>query len=340
MKALRAFAILSLGFCLWILLFPPWVDSENWLIWNPDSSSVHRLGHHWRFSAPPRWQWSEQIRKSVPEPVWTARIDYRLLAYEIAIAVAALGLLVLLLQASSGMIRKLLVNIKIETLLLRTRLKNPRILVKPRIKVQSRAFIFTLAVVLLGIVGLTLKSPHSQGDVSNFKWEASSSPAAMPWEEAAKSAPVPSRSRFSLPNGTELRKRLHLNGHGDLSVQNGKSRDAVVHLVDLNTQRTVRTFYVRAGMSFTETQISPGLYGIYFSTGADWSAQGRCFSEDVQYSQFGRNLQYSETHNEEAGKVEYSHYEITLQPVRGGDVALIPSNKDSFDRMMRDNESE
>jgi hypothetical protein len=145
---------------------------------------------------------------------------------------------------------------------------------------------------------------------------------------------------YSLPNGTEIRKRLHLNGYGELSVENGTLDDAVVHLVELNRHKTIRTFYVQSGMTFNERQISHGLYGIYFSTGRDWNIETKSFNENADYSQFGRNVDYSETKNASAGKIEFNTYKITLQPVQGGNVTTFSSDKDTFDKMMNQETSE
>lgn len=157
---------------------------------------------------------------------------------------------------------------------------------------------------------------------------------------AASVVPNLARPDFSLPNGTEIRKRLRLKGLGDLAVENGTVGDAVVHLVDLDSRKTIRTFYIRAGMNFTERQIPPGLYGVYFSTGKDWNVEEKSFNRDAIYSQFGRNLEYRETQYASAGKIQYAHYEITLHPVFGGDVATYPSNKQAFDAMMNQPTSE
>ena len=141
---------------------------------------------------------------------------------------------------------------------------------------------------------------------------------------------------LSLPNGTELRKRGHLNGVGELTVENGTSYDAVVHLVDLKTEHPIRTFYVRQGSTFTERQIATGLYGIYFATGLDWNRSVKKFTTAASYSQFGRNLEFSEKRDSGSREVEYATYKITLQTVVGGDVSPLPSDKDSFDKMMND----
>jgi hypothetical protein len=141
---------------------------------------------------------------------------------------------------------------------------------------------------------------------------------------------------FSLPNGAEIRKPRHLNGHGELTVENGTSFDAVIHLVDLNSGKTVRTFYIRAGNTFTERQIAPGLYGLYFTTGSDWNVASKVFNSSASYSQFARKVEYSENPDPDAGKIKYSTYKITLQPVPGGDAATYPLDKDAFDKMMND----
>ena len=150
----------------------------------------------------------------------------------------------------------------------------------------------------------------------------------------------PSEAPFSLPNGTEMRKRRYLTGRGELAVENGTLDDAVVHLVDLHTGKTIRTFYVKRDDMFTERQISPGLYGLYYSTGIDWNEQLKKFNLDASYRHFGTNLEYTEKKDEDTGKVETVTYKISLQPVHGGNAKIEPSDKDAFDKMMNDGTTE
>lgn len=98
MRALRGLAIMYLSFELWLMLFPPWIDS-NWAqqIY-PDSAVTHRLGHHWRFSAPLHWAWLEETRKSFLEPDLVARIDYRLMLYESVLGLAVSMFIVIVLD--------------------------------------------------------------------------------------------------------------------------------------------------------------------------------------------------------------------------------------------------
>jgi hypothetical protein len=147
---------------------------------------------------------------------------------------------------------------------------------------------------------------------------------------------VPAGLVSSLPNGTELRKRRHTDGLGELTVENGTSFDAVVHLVDLNSEKTIRTFYVDTGSAFTERQIAPGAYGIFFATGSDWNTGLKTFNYSVNYSHFGRNMEFSETRQPDSGKIEYNTYQITLQPVQGGNATTDPSDKNVFDKLMND----
>lgn len=92
---LRIYGVLSLGYCLWRLLFPPWIESEYVQIRYPDTLR-YRLGHHWRFSAPMHWSWRFDTSTSIYVADWGARIDYRLMVYEIILGLVAIGFLVLL----------------------------------------------------------------------------------------------------------------------------------------------------------------------------------------------------------------------------------------------------
>jgi|GEM_PF-3156986 len=146
----------------------------------------------------------------------------------------------------------------------------------------------------------------------------------------------PTQPALSLPNGTEVRKRRNLNGRGELTVENGTSYDAVVLLVDLNSGKTIRTFYVVTGNAFTERQISPGLYGLFFGTGTDWNTATKKFNSAASYSHFGENLEYTEKIDQDTEKVEMITYKVSLQPVLGGSAEIEPSDKDSFDKIMND----
>lgn len=202
---------------------------------------------------------------------------------------------------------------------------------------------------LWGAISTSSKNRPPATLPSDFSgWDISSQPARSNSAEVKGLPPGltvypidnPTQPAFSLPNGTEIRKRGHLNGRGELTVENGTSYDAVVLLVDLNTGKTIRTFYVVTGNAFTERQISPGLYGLYFSTGTDWNTASKTFNSAASYSHFGENLEYTEKIDQATEKVETITYKISLQPVQGGNAEIEPSDKDSFDKIMNDGSSD
>src|SRR5271165_5539819 len=100
MKTARAYGIFCLSFFLWLLLFPPWMESRETFLsgqrgWFVAGDEVfpfavsHSLGHHWRFSAPLHWEWSQGDQQSFFVPNLGARIDYRLMLYEAVVGLVA-----------------------------------------------------------------------------------------------------------------------------------------------------------------------------------------------------------------------------------------------------------
>ncbi len=141
---------------------------------------------------------------------------------------------------------------------------------------------------------------------------------------------------ISLGNGTEIKSRLCLDGHGELTIKNGTAYDAIVNLVEPGNQRLVRSFYVQSHKEFVEKSIAPGTYEIYFSTGKSWDAKSLSFEDDAIYGRFERQVQFSEREDPFTGKIEFRGYEVTLQAVEGGDVAAcLPVDKQTFQKMMQ-----
>ena len=130
MKTARWYGILYLSFCLWLLLFPPWVESNRTFL-DDDlgghiSSVFHSLGHHWRFSVPLHWQWSDDTQRSSLVPNLAARIDYQQMQYEAVIGLVVLALVFLLLAALETPIRRITACAKVEISLMGTRIRNWR----------------------------------------------------------------------------------------------------------------------------------------------------------------------------------------------------------------------
>lgn len=144
----------------------------------------------------------------------------------------------------------------------------------------------------------------------------------------------------SLNNGTEIKSRLRLEGHGELTLKNETSFDSIAILVDPRTRSVVRSFYVQASKSFVEKNIAPGIYQLYFSTGKDWDSRTRSFQDDVIYGRFERQINFYERQDSLTGNTEFRGYTITLQYVEGGDEACLPIDKQTFQQMMMDQPSD
>jgi hypothetical protein len=160
---------------------------------------------------------------------------------------------------------------------------------------------------------------------------------SIPSIQYSQHPPVPGtpKAAASLGNGTEIKSRLRLDGHGELTIKNGTSYDAIVNLVEPQDKRLVRSFYVQSHKEFVEKSIAPGTYEIYFSTGKSWDAKSLSFQDDAIYGRFERQVQFSEHQDPFTGKIEFRGYEVTLQAVEGGDeAACLPVDKQTFQKMM------
>lgn len=124
MKAARWYSIFCLSFVLWLLLFPPWVESRYAELNYPDFAIMHRLGHHWRFSVPSHWGWLEGAHQSVLVPDVGARIDYRTMLYETVLGIIILTLLFLLFGALEPSARRISAKAKLRLNGMGVRLRN------------------------------------------------------------------------------------------------------------------------------------------------------------------------------------------------------------------------
>lgn len=142
--------------------------------------------------------------------------------------------------------------------------------------------------------------------------------------------PIP----VSLPNGTEILKRRRNGGHGKFTVDNGTANDAVVELVDVATKKAIRAFYVQSGKKFTESNIGPGNYSIYYMIGLGWDASTRQFSRSAECGMFDQTATFAEQRNLETGEVDFHDFSITLHPVVGGTAHTSELDADAFKNAM------
>lgn len=144
----------------------------------------------------------------------------------------------------------------------------------------------------------------------------------------------------SLPNGTEILKRSRNGGHGKFTVDNGTAEDAVVELVNVETKKAIRAFYIESGKKFTENHIGLGTYSIYYMTGVGWDASARQFSRRRECGIFDQTATFSEQRNGETGEIDYHEFVITLHPVVGGTARTSTLDPDEFSRVMAGSDSQ
>ena len=109
---------------------------------------------------------------------------------------------------------------------------------------------------------------------------------------------------------------ISTSGHGELTVKNGTSEDAVVRLSDAGTDQIVRCFFVRAHTSAHVAHIPQGTYRLAFTSGLNWVESEDTFSWHPSYSEFERTFAYSEEQDSEG--VHYHSISVTLHPVPSG----------------------
>ncbi len=132
----------------------------------------------------------------------------------------------------------------------------------------------------------------------------------------------------SLPTDTRIEEDIGTSGHGELTVENGTSEDAVARLSDAATDQTVRWFFVQAHSSAQMAQIPQGIYRLTFTTGLNWVESEDTFSWHPSYNEFERTFEYSELHDSEG--FQYHSISVTLNPVLLGNVRTKAITREEF----------
>ncbi len=113
-------------------------------------------------------------------------------------------------------------------------------------------------------------------------------------------------------------------GSANITFKNSNSSDAIVCLVSLQTGKTIRNEYIRAGTDFNMSSIPAGSYYLKVFYGNDWNPKIKnpCgtpgyFEQDVHFSKSDSPSDYIHIKNDEGG---YTTGEITLYTVAGGNM--------------------
>ncbi len=143
-------------------------------------------------------------------------------------------------------------------------------------------------------------------------------------------------SYHSLPNGTVIHSLIaDSNALGQLKIKNGTDYDAIVKLVDKQINSSVFTVYLKAKSEYTIGHIKDGIYDLKFNTGNDWNEQDSKFLVGSSYSKFRDNFVYATTETEEYDAIHtrYATFEVTLNPVVGGQAKTDDISEAEFSKL-------
>ena len=120
----------------------------------------------------------------------------------------------------------------------------------------------------------------------------------------------------------------HRSGRGELTIDNGGASDAVLTLAVHGHSRV--SVFIRHGAKAKIPGINDGRYDIYYASGADWDATSHMFARSCAFSRFDDPLQFRTT--ESGGFIQYSSWDISLEPVAGGTAATRKVNPRTYPR--------
>ena len=200
---------------------------------------------------------------------------------------------------------------------------------------RRRVYPFAIVVTAIGlaIVSLVFLRHPSVPRQSTSKQPNIAQPVASPNPQTDGNTPTrlpdPRPTEYnSLPTGARIEEDIGTHGHGNLTVDNGTSEDAVVQLSDVGTDQTVRWFFVKAHSSAHKARIPQGIYRLTFTTGLNWVEREDTFSWQPSYYEFERTFEYSE-HRDSEG-VQYKTISVTLNPVLFGNVRTKTITREEF----------
>lgn len=122
------------------------------------------------------------------------------------------------------------------------------------------------------------------------------------------------KTYISLSNGNLFYKDSNnFSGLGELKINNGTNSDAIAKLVNIATNKSVLTIYIKANNIYNVTKISDGNYKLMFNLGNDWDAGVKAFNINSSYEVFEENFDFITSES------QYSTFSVTLNPVIGGD---------------------
>jgi hypothetical protein len=182
---------------------------------------------------------------------------------------------------------------------------------------DNMAAILSILVVAIGAAGLIailVSNERFPAPTESSVPISTATPANSPMHIVSFEPACETGLTFRPKSGAEIGGR-HRGGLGRLRVENGTANDAVAVLVDNATLVAKRAIYVRSRETGVVSSIPAGTYRLRFQLGDTWLRQRR-FCSAIATSEFNDTFDFREVPSENA--IEYSAFEVTLQPVRWG----------------------
>lgn len=135
-------------------------------------------------------------------------------------------------------------------------------------------------------------------------------------------------------NGAVFRNELFAGGQGTLKITNGTSNGAVVKLVSTRTNRSVFTVFVAPNNDYMIQNVPNDTYRLAYATGRRFNPVADTFERLYGISVFDQSLTYdTQKRYQSDGVYTYYHqFEVTLQPVVGGNARTSTLAAQSFEQ--------
>lgn len=129
-----------------------------------------------------------------------------------------------------------------------------------------------------------------------------------------------------------FRNKHSFNGLGKLNIQNGTENDAVAKLVNINSNKSVLTIFIRRQSNLSISKIKNGNYRLYFVLGRSYDEEKNIFMENCSFSVFDEDFKYTTYTEKLTDKVRqnYTVFEVTLHSVVGGTARTNSVSKNEF----------
>lgn len=113
-----------------------------------------------------------------------------------------------------------------------------------------------------------------------------------------------------------FQNNTYRNGLGELEIENNSNLDTVAKLVNISTNKSIFTVYIKANNSYTITKVDDGDYKLFFNWWNDWNNKIKAFTINSNFEVFENSFNFITTKYEDFDyiRTKYSTFKVTLSP--------------------------